>query len=67
MALFSIYASTRERGGVRGSAGPVGTRLRLYLDGCLFGCKCSGLCYLEKGFRLQVTSSALYYLSVCLE
>ena len=37
------FTSTRVREIVRGCAGLVGTLLRLYLDGCLFGCKCSRL------------------------
>ena len=45
-----------------GSAGFVGTILRLYLDGCLFDCKCSRLSYLDLEFRLQVIISALYKL-----
>ena len=32
--------STRVREIVEGCAGLVGALLRLYLDGCLFGCKC---------------------------
>ena len=52
--------STRVREIVGGSAGLVGALLRLYLDGCLFGCKCSRLSYLELEFRLQVIISALY-------
>jgi hypothetical protein len=43
-----------EWGGVRGSARFVGTLLRLYLDGCLFGCKCSWLPYLELEFRCKL-------------
>ena len=35
--------STREREIVGGCAGLVGALLRLYLDRCLFGCKCSRL------------------------
>ena len=35
--------STRVREIVGGCAGLVGDLLRLYLDGCLFGCKCSRL------------------------
>ena len=35
--------STRVREIVGGCVGLVGSLLRLYLDGCLFGCKCSRL------------------------
>jgi len=35
--------STRVREIVGGCAGLVGSLLRLYLDGCLSGCKCSRL------------------------
>ena len=51
--------SEEESGEVPG----FGTLLRLYLDGCLFGCKCSRLSlfvYLELEFRSQVIISALY-------
>ena len=41
-ALLQIVPlRVRER--VGGSAGSISTLLRLYLDGCLFGCKCSRL------------------------
>ena len=36
-----------------GSAGLVGTLLCLYLDGCLFGCKCLRLSYLELEFSCK--------------
>ena len=44
--------SMRERDIVGGCAGLVGALLRLYLDECLFGFKCSRLSYLELEFRL---------------
>ena len=66
-SLGGVERLEGELGGVGGSAGLVGTLLRLYLDGCLFSCKCSRLSYLEFEFRLQVIISALYYMSVCLE
>ena len=59
--------STRVTEIVGGCAGLVGALLHLYLDGCLFGCKCSRLSNLELEFRLQVIIFALYYMSVCLE
>ena len=37
------YTSTRVREIVGGCAGLIGALLCLYLDGCLFGCKCSRL------------------------
>ena len=63
MALFSnLYLYQRVRGSL-GCAGLVGALLRLYLDRCFFGCKCSRPSYLELEFRLQVIISALYYMS----
>ena len=49
-SLGGVERLEGELGGVGGSAGLVGTLLRLYLDGCLFGCKCSSLSYLELEF-----------------
>ena len=67
MALFSNLYLYEMRERVGGCAGLVGALLRLYHDGCLFGCKCSRLSYLELEFRLQFIISALYYMSVCLD
>ena len=50
-SLRGVERLEGEWGGVGGSAGLVGTLLRLYLDGCLFGCKCLRLSYLELEFR----------------
>ena len=67
MALFSnLYLYKRARRS-RGSAGLVGTLLRLYLDGCLFGCKCSRLSYLELEFSYKLFLLPFIELSVCLE
>ena len=63
MALFSKLYLYKSEEIVRGCNGLVGALLSLYLDGCLFGCKCSRLSYLEVEFRLQVIISALYYMS----
>ena len=43
MALFSKLYLYESEGDSRGCAGLVGALLRLYLDGGLFGCKCSRL------------------------
>ena len=50
-----------------GSAGFVGTLLHLYLDGCLFGCKCSRIYYLELKFNCKSFPLPFIELSVCLE
>ena len=57
LQFVPLHESEEESGDV---VGLVGTLLRLYLDGCLFGCKCSRLSYLELEFRSQVIISALY-------
>ena len=57
MALFSKLYLYESEGDSRGMCRAVGALLRLYLDGCLFGCKCSRLSffvYLELEFRSQV-------------
>ena len=40
MALFSKLYLYESEGESRGKCRLVGALLRLYLDGCLFGCKC---------------------------
>ena len=60
LQFVPLHESEEESGDV---VGLVGTLLRLYLDGCLFDCKCSRLSlfvYLELEFRSQVIISALY-------
>ena len=59
LQFVPLHESEEESGGC---AGLVGALLCLYLDECLFGCKCSRLSYLELEFRLQVIISALYKL-----
>ena len=52
-ALGSL-GGVERLGGVGGSVELVGTLLRLYLDGCLFDCKCSSLSYLELEFHCKL-------------
>ena len=62
MALFSKLYLYKSEGDSRGKCRAVGALLRLYLDGCLFSCKCSRLffAYLELEFRSQFIISTLY-------
>ena len=51
---------------VGGCAGLVGALLRLHLDGCLFGCKCLRLSYLELEFSCKYFFSAYYWIECLL-
>ena len=60
LQFVPLHESEEESGDV---VGLVGTLLRLYLDGCLFDCKCLRLSlfvYLELESRSQVIIYALY-------
>ena len=54
MALFSKLYLYESEGDSRGKCQAVGALLRLYLDGCLFGCKCSRLPYLRLEFHCKL-------------
>ena len=54
MVHFSKLYLYKSEGDSQGCAGLVGALLRLYLDECLFGCKCSRLSYLELGFSCKL-------------
>ena len=49
LQFVHLQESEEESGEVTGLSA-----LRLYLDGCLFGCKCSRLSYLELEFRCKL-------------
>ena len=53
-ALLQIVPLQEREEESGGSAGLVGTLLCLYLDGCLFGCKCLRLPYLELEFDCKL-------------
>ena len=61
MALFSKLYLFESEGDSRGKCRAIGALLRLYLDGCLFGCKCSRLSLLIS--NLDHKLSSLPYIS----